>query len=128
MLKMIRRRKRGNSVSRRVTQSDDWREKIGHRGGAPGISEALFATALGLVASDPARADRIDVKRVTFKRPRHDMLAVLDDAHPGLPVLVPGSDQLAPEDAQTLGGVRFVTASRRIIELLAERHGFPKVH
>ncbi|AIO31036.1 DUF3088 domain-containing protein [Burkholderia pseudomultivorans] len=82
----------------------------------------------GLLASDPSRAAGLDVKRVGFARPRHDVIAALDDAHQGLPVLVLGNDRAAPDDAQSLGDVRFVADSRRILELLAERHGFPKLH
>ncbi|MCA8093744.1 DUF3088 domain-containing protein [Burkholderia anthina] len=82
----------------------------------------------GLLASDPARAGRVDVRRVGFERPRHAVIDALDDAHQGLPVLVLGSDQPAPDDAGTLGDVRFVNDARRIVELLVERHGFPKVH
>ncbi|HDR9509708.1 hypothetical protein C5615_26165 [Burkholderia cepacia] len=82
----------------------------------------------GLLASAPDHAGRIDVKRIGFERPRHAVIDALDDAHQGLPVLVLGRDQPAPDDAQTLGDVRFVTDARRILELLAERHGFPVLH
>lgn len=82
----------------------------------------------GLLASAPELAGRIDVQRIGFERPRHAVIDVLDDAHQGLPVLVLGRDQPAPDDAQTLGDVRFVTDARRILELLAERHGFPVLH
>lgn len=82
----------------------------------------------GLLASAPDLAGRIDVKRVGFDRPRPDVIDALDDAHQGLPVLVLGAGQPAPDDAQTLGDVRFVTDARRILELLAERHGFPALH
>ncbi|MGU7842802.1 DUF3088 domain-containing protein [Burkholderia sp. AW33-5] len=82
----------------------------------------------GLLASAPDRAGRVDVRRVGFERPRHAVIDALDDAHQGLPVLVLGSAQPAPDDAQTLGAVRFVTDPRRILDLLAERHGFPAVH
>jgi len=33
-----------------------------------------------------------------------------------------------PEDAQTTSGRHFVSDSRRILELLAQRHGFPRLH
>ena len=82
----------------------------------------------GLLASDPPRVARLDVRHVPFVRPRNAVIEALDEAHQGLPVLVLGSDQPAPPDAQTLGERRFVTDPRRLLELLAERHGFPKVH
>jgi hypothetical protein len=82
----------------------------------------------GLLASDPARVAGLDVRRVPFERPRQAVVEALDEAHQGLPVLVLGDEQPAPDDAQTLGERRFVTDTRRILDLLAERHGFPKVH
>jgi Protein of unknown function (DUF3088) len=82
----------------------------------------------GLLASDHARVARLDVKHVPFLRPRRDVIAALDDEHQGLPVLVLGSEYPVPDDAQTLGDKHFVTDTKRILALLAERHGFPKVH
>ena len=66
--------------------------------------------------------------RLPFPRPRAAVVAVLDEAHQSLPVLVFGDEPPAPADAQSLGALRFVTDTRRILALLAERHGFPKVH
>ncbi|MCC8402276.1 DUF3088 domain-containing protein [Paraburkholderia sp. MMS20-SJTN17] len=82
----------------------------------------------GLLASDPPRVARLDVKRVPFERPRKAVVEVLDAEHQSLPVLVLGDEHPVPADAQTLGERRFVTDPRRILELLAARHGFPKVH
>ncbi|PLZ03917.1 hypothetical protein CY652_02785 [Burkholderia sp. WAC0059] len=82
----------------------------------------------GLLASDPSRVASLDVRRVPFERPRKTVIEALDEAHQGLPVLVLGDELPAPADAQTLGERRFVSDTRRILELLAERHGFPKVH
>ncbi|GAB7540146.1 DUF3088 domain-containing protein [Burkholderia sp. 22PA0099] len=82
----------------------------------------------GLLASDPARAAQLDVQRVPFARPRQTAIAALDEAHQGLPVLVLGDEHPVPDDAQRLGDKRFVTETKRILALLAERHGFPKVH
>ncbi|WP_028217723.1 DUF3088 domain-containing protein [Paraburkholderia oxyphila] len=81
-----------------------------------------------LLASDPAGVARLDVKRVGFTRPRQAVIEVLDEAHQGLPVLVLGDEQPLPDDAQTLGGRHYVSDPKRILSLLAERHGFPKVH
>ncbi|QGZ64737.1 DUF3088 domain-containing protein [Paraburkholderia acidisoli] len=82
----------------------------------------------GLLASAPERVARLDVKRVPFARPRPAVIEVLDEAHQGLPVLVLGDEHPLPEGARTLGGVHYVDDAPRILALLAERHGFPKVH
>ncbi|PMS38225.1 Protein of unknown function (DUF3088) [Trinickia symbiotica] len=82
----------------------------------------------GLLASDPARTVRLDIKRVPFARPRPDVIAALDEAHQSLPTLVFGDEHPIPDDAQALGDKRFITDTNRILELLAARYGFPKVH
>ncbi|MDQ0625801.1 DUF3088 domain-containing protein [Paraburkholderia graminis] len=82
----------------------------------------------GLLASDAPRNARLDIRRVAFARLRAEVVAALDADHQGLPVLIFGDEQPAPADAQVLGDKRFVTDTRRILDLLAERHGFPKVH
>jgi hypothetical protein len=81
----------------------------------------------GLLASAPELTGRLDIARLPFERPRHAVIAALDEQNQGLPVLILGDQSPAPADAQSLGEKRFVTDTRRILELLAERHGFPKV-
>jgi hypothetical protein len=82
----------------------------------------------GLLASDPARNVRLDIRRVPFARPRQAAVEALGEDHQSLPVLVLGDEYAPPADAQAVGGKRFVTDTRRILALLAERHGFPKIH
>ncbi|MDM0005814.1 DUF3088 domain-containing protein [Variovorax sp. J22G73] len=82
----------------------------------------------GLLAAAPELRARLDVSHQPFTRPRAEVIAALDEAHQGLPALILGDEQPAPADALVLGDKRFVTDTRRILELLAERHGFPKVH
>jgi len=82
----------------------------------------------GLLASDPACVRQLEVRRVPFPRPRADVVAALDADHQGLPVLILGDQHPTPDDAQVLGEKRFVTDTRRILDLLAQRHGFPRVH
>jgi hypothetical protein len=82
----------------------------------------------GLLAGSPAQAAGLDIERVDFPRPRPRVVAALDEAHQGLPVLILGDEHPVPDDAQALGEVRFVNDTRRILALLAERHGFPQVH
>ena len=82
----------------------------------------------GLLASDPEKTTSLDIRRLPFARPREAVIAALDEDHQSLPVLVLGDEHPVPADALTLGDKRFVTDTRRILDLLAERHGFPKVH
>lgn len=82
----------------------------------------------GLLVAAPELAARLQIERVPYERPRAAVIAALDEAHQSLPVLILGDEQAAPTDAQSLGATRFVTDTRRILTLLAERHGFPRVH
>ncbi|MDY0746739.1 DUF3088 domain-containing protein [Paucibacter sp. R3-3] len=82
----------------------------------------------GLLAAAPELADRLDVQRLAFQRPRPVVIEALDEDHQGLPVLILGDEHPAPDDASALGERRYVNDPKRILALLAERHGFPKVH
>lgn len=82
----------------------------------------------GLLAAAPELAKRLDISHHAFTRPRAEVIAALDADHQGLPVLILGDEHAAPADALSLGETRFVTDTRRILDLLAERHGFPRVH
>lgn len=82
----------------------------------------------GLLASDPERARQLTIKRLPFPRPRQAVIDALDDQHQGLPVLIFGDAAPAPADAQQAAGKFFVTNTPRILALLAERHGFPRLH
>lgn len=83
----------------------------------------------GLLASDPPRGARLDVERVPFERPRRAVVEALGAEHQSLPVLILGDDVApAPADALQAKGRRFVNDPRRILALLAERHGYFKVH
>lgn len=82
----------------------------------------------GLLAGDPARVAQLEVRRVAFPKPRADVVAALDAQHQSLPVLILGDQHPIPGDVQVLGEKRFVTDTRRILDLLAQRHGFARVH
>jgi len=81
----------------------------------------------GLLAAFPDLADGLDVERVPFERPRRTVADLLGEENQSLPVLIFG-DGNVPADADTRNGIAFVTSTRRILDLLAERHGFPRLH
>jgi len=80
----------------------------------------------GFLASFPELAAKVEVTRLPFPRPRQPVIDLIGEDYQGLPVLVLGGDP--PPDAKTSNGHHFIDDTRRILELLAERHGFPKVH
>ena len=80
----------------------------------------------GLLASFPDLAAGIEVTRLPFPRPRQPVIDLIGEENQGLPVLILGDDP--PADAKTANGQSFVSDTSRILALLAERHGFPKLH
>lgn len=80
----------------------------------------------GLLAAFPDLAAGLDIQRVGFQRPRAAVIAEVGEENQSLPLLIFGSD--VPEDASAQDGRRFVQDTKRILALLAERHGFPQLH
>jgi hypothetical protein len=80
----------------------------------------------GLLASFPDLAKQIEVERVGFVRPRDKVVAALGEENQGLPVLILGDNP--PADASSANGRHFIADTKRILQLLAERHGFPRLH
>ena len=80
----------------------------------------------GFLAAFPERAKTIDVDRVGFVKPRAVVAELLGVERQSLPVLIFGDDP--PADAERANGHAFVTDTRRIPDLLHERHGFPRLH
>ncbi|MGY5776306.1 DUF3088 domain-containing protein [Rhizobium sp. LEGMi135b] len=94
----------------------------------PGVSFVCpYCNAIeGLLASFPDLASSIDVERVAFLRPRQKVIEVAGEENQSLPLLILAENP--PDDAGEWNGTRFVNSTDRILELLAERHGFPRVH
>lgn len=82
----------------------------------------------GVLATNPGLAARVEVRRVGFARPRAEVVALLGAENQSLPVLILGAGAPPPADARHHAGRAFVTDTRRILELLAERHGGPFPH
>ncbi len=79
----------------------------------------------GLLASFPQLALDIEVIRVPFQRPRAPVVALVGEDNQALPLLILGDDP--PADARSHGEVQFISDTDRIFELLATRHGFPRL-
>jgi hypothetical protein len=66
------------------------------------------------------------VERVDFPRPRAAVIAAIGEVNQALPLLVFGDGP--PDDAKRHGDTAYVQDTNTILNLLAERHGFPKPH
>ncbi len=81
----------------------------------------------GLLARFTALAGRLEVRRVSWPRPRAALVSLLGEEHQSLPVLVLGDDT-PYERARFHAGQRFIDDMDGILAALAVRHGFPHKH
>ncbi len=82
----------------------------------------------GLLRSFPGLATQINVVRVPFARPRRPVVDIIGETHQSLPVLVFGESNPVPDDADIANGRRFITSTKQILAVLAERYSFPYLH
>ena len=82
----------------------------------------------GVLASFPHLAAEIDVRRIDWPRPRHEVIAMVGEANQSLPLLV-FADGDAPANASSSHqGRYFLDDKDAILAALSERHGFPHPH
>jgi hypothetical protein len=79
----------------------------------------------GALLANPQWARAIDVRRLPFPRPRHDIIALIGEANQGMPVLVLADESAAPEEAKRSEetGRAFIDTSRGISRYLARVYG-----
>lgn len=81
---------------------------------------ALVEMALTL---NPHWAEKIDVHRVAFPRPRPAVIALVGEAEQSLPTLVFADAATAPEGARIANGNAFLKGGAEIATALAHRYG-----
>lgn len=82
----------------------------------------------GVLASHPELAAQVEINRLPFPKPRQPVADLVGEENQSLPLLVLGDARPVPADVAGANGLRFVNDTRRILELLAERHGIPFPH
>lgn len=82
--------------------------------GVPWIC-AHCAMLEGALAVNPSWREHIEVRRLPFSKPRHELVAVLGKEQQWLPVLILDEKQI-------------ITRPEVIIEYLAQRFGGPTIH
>jgi hypothetical protein len=76
----------------------------------------------GLLATQPALANRIEVRRLPFPRPRNAVIELVGADNQGLPLLVLAADSPVPPQAAQHQGRYFLQDARQIATYLAEQH------
>jgi hypothetical protein len=82
----------------------------------------------GLLATFPVLAERIDVARIAWPRPRAEVVAEIGPNNQSLPVLILADDAPAGLETGRSNGRRFVAGKDAILKALAARHGIPDPH
>lgn len=82
----------------------------------------------GLLASFPAPAERLDVERVAWPKPRLAVIALVGEENQSLPLLVLADGATSPHQTGSHQGRAFVADKDALLAALSERHGFPHPH
>ncbi len=82
------------------------------------------ATLEGALLANPHWANRIEVKRSAFPRPRHDIIALIGEENQSMPVLVLADASTPPGDAKrSVEGRAFLDEPKAITRYLAAAYG-----
>lgn len=82
------------------------------------------ATMEGALLANPHWAARIEVKRMPFPRPRHDIVVLIGEDNQSMPVLVLADGSVAPDDAKRAeDGRAFIDEPKAITRYLAAAYG-----
>ncbi|MCP3473890.1 DUF3088 domain-containing protein [Bradyrhizobium sp. CCGUVB1N3] len=82
----------------------------------------------GVLASFPDLAERLDVERIAWPRPRQAVIDLVGEANQWLPLLVLADGATSPHQTGSYQGRAFVADKDAILAVLTERHGFPDPH
>ena len=103
-----------------------------YRGEAESAGAAFYcpycANIEGVLALYPELLEKVDVKRVSFARPRPALVDLLGEEHQSLPRLILADDAPAGMETGSANGVRFVAGVPEILAALSRRHGIPRPH
>ncbi|MHA0320229.1 DUF3088 domain-containing protein [Sphingomonas melonis] len=82
----------------------------------------------GVIASFPELAEKIDVLRIAWPRPRNEVVELIGTKNQSLPVLVFADDADAELATGNHGGRLFAEGKDAILDALSKRHGIPLPH
>lgn len=84
---------------------------------------ASCAMVEGALLANPHWATHIDVRRMPYPRPRHDMIALIGEENQSMPVLVLADAPTPPEGAKVFEGRSFIDEPKPIARYLAATYG-----
>lgn len=84
---------------------------------------ASCAMMEGALLANPHWHTHIDVKRMPFPRPRHDMIVLIGEENQSMPALVLADASKPPEGAKEFEGRYFLDEPKAITRYLAATYG-----
>jgi hypothetical protein len=82
----------------------------------------------GMLTSFPELAQRLDIERIAWPRPRQEVISLVGEANQSLPLLVLTGGQSSVHQTGVYEGRAFIADKDKILAALSERHGFPDTH
>ncbi|MEY9403481.1 hypothetical protein ABIF66_001115 [Bradyrhizobium japonicum] len=82
----------------------------------------------GVLALFPKLAEKLDVERIAWPRPRLPVIALVGEENQLLPLLVLADGTTSPHQTGSHHGRAFIADKDAILAALSERHGFPDPH
>jgi len=82
----------------------------------------------GVLASFPELAQRLDVERIAWPRPRRSVIALVGEKSQSVPLLVLAAGETSAHRTGVFDGRAFIADKDAILAALTERHGFPDPH
>ncbi|MCW2222550.1 hypothetical protein M2232_006082 [Bradyrhizobium japonicum] len=82
----------------------------------------------GVLASFPQLAEKLDVERIAWPRPRLPVIALGGEENQSLPLLVLADGTTSPHQTGSHHGRAFIADKDAILAALSERHRFPDPH
>lgn len=81
------------------------------------------ATLEGAMLANPHWATHIEVKRMAYPRPRHEMIVLIGEENQSMPALALADASTPPEGAKQFEGVHFLDEPKAITRYLAAAYG-----
>jgi hypothetical protein len=82
----------------------------------------------GVLASFPELAERLDVERTEWTKPRESITALVGEQNQSMPLLVLPEGESSSHQTGVHEGRAFIAETDKVLAALSERHGFPLPH
>lgn len=82
----------------------------------------------GILASFPELGKNLDIRRIAWPRPRHEVVELVGEENQSLPLLILTRGAYPVHQTEEYEGNAFASDKDAIMALLSERHGFPNPH